>query len=993
MPEIDPVTLQLRADVGQYEATIKQTTSTVDQLLERQEKSSIRLADTINQAADRMIAAFERASNSAKDESQALMAAKQAESVAAEKAAAAMAAAEKVQRDAEERLAAAAKEAAAKVEAAKEQVAKAATTAAAEEARAVQEAAIIEERANRTKLAAAKEARLEADRTARAAEKAARDEQKAQQAAAKAAEKAAADKIRAAKAAEDALSSSGNKILKLAGSAFAGVSALALAKQFLDIADASKSLDAQLRLATAGFGSFSQAQKDVQKIAADTRSGLEETASLYGNFSRGAKELGADQADAARATETFSKALKIGGADANEAASATLQFGQALASGVLRGDELNSILEASPRLGRLFAESMGVSIGQVRKLGEEGKLTADKLLNALTNTKFTAGIDAEFRELPVTFDQAMTQVSNAAIITFGAFDRGGQFSTALANFVSDGASGFGDLEHSAEEFGISARADIEGLVSAFAPVFAEGQRLFDFLSGGFKGVDIGRDIDKSLGQIDKVTAYFADDPLSRALGIKGSNFQGRYRAGQQKAQSRLRGEQGERAVNALISPYLDRFGRPVQRTAPSKPATPSASSGGAGGRRSGGPSSAEANAKKAEREREKAIRDDAAKVRDAAQLQDDINAARAALAVAANDVLAFNLADIESQRKQRVADAETQEKLGKLSQQEFTQRTAAANEIARLQSQRAQQIADEANRRDALDVAQAGFKNEQDILRAQEGLTDIRKERREVELRLVDLAYEQEQVDLKGVLASKEANEAQKKIARDRLALLPELRGYDRAKVAQDNESPLQGYARKLGETDIGDQVEGYVVDELQHVQDGISSALQKAIGTKDPLITGLLNLFIQQVIMKPLADALAGAAGGESGGGVLGSLISAGASLFGGARASGGRVNAGSLYRVNEAAGAGRVEGFMPDQSGTIIPLGRMNAASRGGGTTIVHAPQFNLRGAVVTKELYADMQRISDQSAARAGQAAYGQSMRDAPGAVRRAQRFRTT
>src|SRR3546814_9842048 len=68
-------------------------------------------------------------------------------------------------------------------------------------------------------------------------------------------------------------------------------------------------------------------------------------------------------------------------------------------------------------------------------------LTADKLLRALTDTKFTASIDAEFKQMPVTVDQAMTQVHNAAIVTFGAFDQGGEFSTMLANFVSGGADG------------------------------------------------------------------------------------------------------------------------------------------------------------------------------------------------------------------------------------------------------------------------------------------------------------------------------------------------------------------------------------------------------------------------------------------------------------------------------------------------------------------------------------------------------------------------
>lgn len=79
------------------------------------------------------------------------------------------------------------------------------------------------------------------------------------------------------------------------GSAFAGVSFGALARSFLSIADAAKSLDAQLKLATQTYGSFAQAQDDVRRVAESTRSGLETTATLYGNFTRNARELGITQ--------------------------------------------------------------------------------------------------------------------------------------------------------------------------------------------------------------------------------------------------------------------------------------------------------------------------------------------------------------------------------------------------------------------------------------------------------------------------------------------------------------------------------------------------------------------------------------------------------------------------------------------------------------------------------------------------------------------------
>ena len=256
--------------------------------------------------------------------------------------------------------------------------------------------------------------------------------------------------------------------LTAAAAAFVSIRGLSsLGQQFLGIADQSKQMQAQLQLATAQFGSFGQAQQDAERIANVTRNGLSETTTLYGNFLRASQGLGRSQEDAARATETFSKALKIGGAGAAEAASATLQFGQALASGVLRGDEFNSIAEASPRILRLLADALGVSTGALRGMAAEGKLSADVLYNALTDRKFTAGIDAEFQQLPKTFDEAMVLVENAAVTTFGAFDRGGEFSTAIANFVSDGASDFKTLAGEAEDLGRDIRGTIAGLANVW----------------------------------------------------------------------------------------------------------------------------------------------------------------------------------------------------------------------------------------------------------------------------------------------------------------------------------------------------------------------------------------------------------------------------------------------------------------------------------------------------------------------------------------------
>lgn len=360
--------------------------------------------------------------------------------------------------------------------------------------------------------------------------------------------------------------------------AFAGVSAIAVAQAFLAVAERAKQMDAQLRLATATYGSFAQAQEDSRRIAQNTRSGLEETTKLYGNFIRASQETGRSQAEAARATETFTKALKLGGAGAQETASATLQFSQALASGVLRGDEFNSIMEASPRLARLLATALGVPIGQLRAMAEEGQITADVLFKALTDKKFTAGIDNEFKTLPVTFDEAMTQIGNTATIVFGAFDRGGEFSTALANFIIGGVGGFDDLEQAAEQFGIEVRSTLEGLGSAFKPLVDAGLEAFQTLTKGSKSWALvtQQDIRTVLGALDSLTSVASRFGLYGLMGGEGTNYLGRYNAAQQAAQQRLT---AERALGGVQDRTGGDWFRQIMGETTSRSGSASASSG------------------------------------------------------------------------------------------------------------------------------------------------------------------------------------------------------------------------------------------------------------------------------------------------------------------------------------------------------------------------------------------------------------------------------
>jgi tape measure domain-containing protein len=746
------------------------------------------------------------------------------------------------------------------------------------------------------------------------------------------------------------LSLAASSVLALAGS----IATIQGAGALLAIADEAKQLDAQLRLATATFGSFAQAQEDVRRISAATRSGLSETATLYGNFTRNARELGITQEQAARATETVTQAFKISGATTAEASGGIRQLVQALQSGVLRGDEFNTVMESAPRLARLLADSLEVPIGSLRAMAEEGDLTANKLVRALTDTKFTDGIDAEFRELPVTFEQAMSQIENAAIITFGAFDRGGQFSTMLANFIIGGVDGFKDIEQAALDMGITVRGQLAGLVAAFQPLIDAARTA----AGWMAQLNVNSEASGSKsfirGTQDDIYRWAPNSLLGRAAK--------RAIDADDASQRLSRAQIGEQNLQEMLRGY-DVLGRPIERAPVSAPAA----GGGKKSKARKGPSAetlanrAAAEARRAENERLRDIRDEAANARDAARLDDEILAAKAALAVAADDILSFQLQAIERERQQRVADLETDVKLGDLTREEADKRILINSELAQLHGDLARRRADEAKAA----LAAASRRDEIDTLRAEAQLIETRGKRRDAEKRILDLAYQEEEFAIRRAHASGQIADLEEALANLRRRQLAET-----AMLERDHESPFESWSRRLSSESFEDRAEKLVIEQFESVRRGIASGLAQKLGVgDDPFITGLIELLLDEILFRPIAEALRkGREGG--GGGILGGIIGAIGGLFGGkGRASGGYVQGGRLYRVNEGSSPGRVEGFIPQGSGTIVPLGRMNAAIGGGGSTQPAIVQVQ----VVSGEMFdVRVQRISGDVSAQVVRAA---------------------
>jgi tape measure domain-containing protein len=712
--------------------------------------------------------------------------------------------------------------------------------------------------------------------------------------------------------------------------AFAGVSAIALARQLLSMTDEAKKMDAQLRLATAAVGSFGQAQEDVRRIAAETRSDLAATSSLYSSFARGAKELGINQQQVADITTTVGQAFKVSGTSATDSAFAIRQLSQAFQSGVLRGDEFNSIMENAPRLARLLADSLNVPIGSLRAMAEEGELSADKLVAAFSDKKFTAALQAEFDQLPVTFDDAMTLVYNSALVTFSEFDRGGGFSQMLVQFITDGADGFGDLGDAARDMGIDVRATLAGLSDAFQPLFDGAMSVFGGIES--EALTLRDRIRPLLADIDSISAWLAGPAGSierrineKVFGFKPTDLAGRFdRTYDQTARNR-RMELGEQSVRDIFA-GRDVFGN---RTGGS-PAGGSRPSGGAGNRTRGGRARVE-----------RSPLDPEAYAREEARLNAQILGERADLATTAEARADLELERLQAEQAQEAAETQTNEKFTDVQRARLVALQGAAYAVQRLAivADRDREIAERTaeEREKQLRAEQGNARVESDALAARYDLAETSKERAAIESRLLDIAERQETAALEAEIAAGRIADAQR--ARADLA---EAQAGRRTQSERDNEGPLARWRRDADRSagEIEELAEQWVVDELDSVRDALRTSITDRLGVDDPVLNGLLDLFIEQVILKPIADRFAkmGTGGGF---GAVGNFIS---SIFGSilgapGRASGGHTVGGNFYRVTDG------EGFQAAGSGKIIPLGRMRGAG-GGHVTLRQTVNVDARG-----------------------------------------------
>ncbi|MBI1243761.1 MAG: tape measure protein [Alphaproteobacteria bacterium] len=221
--------------------------------------------------------------------------------------------------------------------------------------------------------------------------------------------------------------------------AAAGIAALGLAAvKVAQAGDEFVTLQAKVSLAVGGIDQARDSMKQLFALSQQTGTGFKDTVDTFVRIQRAAADLGATRTQVAEVVSTIQKLAAGAGLSGQEVAAGMQQLGQALASGTLQGDELRSILENMPPIARAIATELGVSVGELRNLGAEGKITSETVFKAIQNA--TTEANRQFAEMPDTLEKSLTRLGNAWTARLAAIDQQVNSSTFLRWLVNGTAS-------------------------------------------------------------------------------------------------------------------------------------------------------------------------------------------------------------------------------------------------------------------------------------------------------------------------------------------------------------------------------------------------------------------------------------------------------------------------------------------------------------------------------------------------------------------------
>jgi tape measure domain-containing protein len=752
------------------------------------------------------------------------------------------------------------------------------------------------------------------------------------------------------------------------GSSFKGLAGtLATAftgRELIGMIDSFTQLQNKLKVAGVESANLTAVQDRLFASAQKYGVGIGALGDLFGTLTNASKELGASQEQVFKLTDSVSAALKVSGLSATEASGALQQLGQSLRGGTIQAEEYNSLLDGLYPLLEAAANGstrFGGSVATLTKQVKDGKVSSKEFFDAILNG--SAGLEAKAAKATLTLSGAYTTLSNALTVYVGQAAQTSGVQSALAAGLTTLANNV-DL--------------VAGAVAVIATVLAT-----KYVASAAAATLATVQADAALlGFTTRAeVAGFAIGSLARALAINGLIAGVTLAIGSFAAETARSTE--------LVNHANVAYGEMRKRL--------DAASGGA-----------------------KSAGDGAKGV--------GTGAATAEPKVRSFAGAVGDLAD-QLYRQAKAAKAARVELLGKQVVESQGREIGLANETIGGRRIRSETARDALSRGDVVTAVKSAFtdarvtgtnlltggRSNREAEAAYKGQIrvsqDLQRQLREA--KSTPLASFVSKTGGGGgagggkktgrtggggssAAASNDAKALDDLVASIRKDLIDDVANVSKnffKSTAGEGQSFLEDNTTAFDEQR---RINIEINDEIaKDAKDKQSAAIYEVAGLYESLFQegtdGIWRNFKDKGLRAlALVAAQATIASFSKGGGGFGSLLG---NIFQGAkglaatggRASGGYVPPNGVVRVNEGSGRGPELLRMGSQGGTVIPLGQTRAASRSqGNTTVVHAPQFNLRGAVVTADLYREMQQISEQSAMRSAGASVVASQRSTPGTL---------
>lgn len=268
--------------------------------------------------------------------------------------------------------------------------------------------------------------------------------------------------------------SSGFKAL---GGIIAAAISIEATRRILMLADSMSMLDARLKMASRSTSEYVKNQQNLVNIANQTGTSYEAIIGLFTKMTMASGDLGATNEQVTQLVDTLSKVNVAGGVSAEGAATSMMQLSQALGSGVLQGDELRSIMENNAVLARSIADGMGVSVGHLRRMGADGKLTSKEVFNAILSQ--SDSINKKFEAMPMTISRATQMLQNNFALLVSEMNSASGMTTGIADGIATIAKLLNDpeIKNAIQQVG----AEFGRVVEVISSVNGDGKGSLKFL--------------------------------------------------------------------------------------------------------------------------------------------------------------------------------------------------------------------------------------------------------------------------------------------------------------------------------------------------------------------------------------------------------------------------------------------------------------------------------------------------------------------------------